>query len=337
MNLMSECRSSGLEENKQYLPNFLDQEGVHPVSHMATPKKDLRQLFEAVVKKKQGQKELDLEHLPLAEYGEMKMTVGERYKGVAFKERIQQMGGGSLPRGEVVSGAEGVRDLHEPSASGGTGGRWPRLLQKRRPSIEIQDLEEGGESSEGDTRRNHEHQQEDSSGGGVGDGISLDKSRRSRIRGNPNETPPQQHGEHDGQAVRVDRSRSPKEVPSGAKALDRIGDRDDCLYAGSDTQSYEGFVDKFHVCEFELNLAFFFRPSPSRLSPGRNTVFVPVERIVQHLASFPLWGIKREHGPVRSPSCPCAMATTREKRAKQPKKDQQNTNREITVVMDIGL
>ena len=46
---------------------------------------------------------------------------------------------------------------------------------------------------------------------------------------------------------------------------------------------------------------FFFRPSPSRLSPGRNTVFVPVERIVQGLASFPHWGIKREHGPVRSP------------------------------------
>ena len=52
---------------------------------------------------------------------------------------------------------------------------------------------------------------------------------------------------------------------------------------------------------------FFFRPSPSRLSPGRNTVFVPVERIVQSLASFPHWGIKREHGPVRSPSSPSAM------------------------------
>ena len=57
----------------------------------------------------------------------------------------------------------------------------------------------------------------------------------------------------------------------------------------------------------------FFRPSPSRLSPGRNTVFVSVERIVQHLASFPLWGIKREHGPIRSPNCPCAMATTQSK------------------------
>ena len=36
----------------------------------------------------------------------------------------------------------------------------------------------------------------------------------------------------------------------------------------------------------------FSRPSPSRLSPGCNTVFVPVERIVQCLPSFPLWGIK---------------------------------------------
>ena len=37
---------------------------------------------------------------------------------------------------------------------------------------------------------------------------------------------------------------------------------------------------------------FFFRPSPSRLSPGRNTVFVPVEGIVRRLGSFPHWGIK---------------------------------------------
>ena len=83
---------------------------------------------------------------------------------------------------------------------------------------------------------------------------------------------------------------------------------------------------------------FFFRPSPSRLSPGRNTVFVSVERIVQDLASFPLWGIKREHGPLRSPSCPCAIATTRKQKTK-PKNNQQNkttTNRENTVVMDIG-
>ena len=69
-------------------------------------------------------------------------------------------------------------------------------------------------------------------------------------------------------------------------------------------------------------MTLFFRPSPSRLSPGRNTVFVSVERIVQHLASFPLWGIKREHGPIRSPNCPCAMATTRNK-AKQPNRKHQ--------------
>ena len=46
----------------------------------------------------------------------------------------------------------------------------------------------------------------------------------------------------------------------------------------------------------------FFRPSPSRLSPGRNTVFVSVERIVQHLASSPLGSLKREHGPLHSPN-----------------------------------
>ena len=38
---------------------------------------------------------------------------------------------------------------------------------------------------------------------------------------------------------------------------------------------------------------FFFRPSPSRLSPGRNTVFVPFERIVQCLA-FSLIGVSKE-------------------------------------------
>ena len=74
----------------------------------------------------------------------------------------------------------------------------------------------------------------------------------------------------------------------------------------------------FTLCSFKINVflrvflrtckfAFFFCPSPSRLSPGRNTVFVPVERIVQRLASFPHWGIKREQGPVRSPSGPRAM------------------------------
>ena len=44
--------------------------------------------------------------------------------------------------------------------------------------------------------------------------------------------------------------------------------------------------------------------------------------------------------PVGSPSCPCAMATTQEKQNKTTKKNQQTntkTNREKTVVMDIGL
>jgi len=42
---------------------------------------------------------------------------GSGIQGDLQRPRIQQMGGGSLPRGEVVSGAQGVRDLHEPSAS----------------------------------------------------------------------------------------------------------------------------------------------------------------------------------------------------------------------------
>ena len=66
--------------------------------------------------------------------------------------------------------------------------------------------------------------------------------------------------------------------------------------------------------------ACFFRPSPSRLSPGRNTVFVPVERIVQHLASSPLWEYqKRAWTPTQSKYCPCAMATTRSKTHKTSK------------------
>ena len=83
---------------------------------------------------------------------------------------------------------------------------------------------------------------------------------------------------------------------------------------------------------------FFFRPSPSRLSPGRNTVFVPVERIVQSLASFPLWGIKREHGPVRSPSSPIAMRSPENKNVQSngyiviPKRKQETnkTNKQKT-------
>ena len=85
-NLMSECHSSGLEENKRSLLSFLVQNGHHPVNHMETPNKELKKLFEAVSQKKQPQKEIDLEHLPLAEFGMMKMKSGERYKGVAFKD-----------------------------------------------------------------------------------------------------------------------------------------------------------------------------------------------------------------------------------------------------------
>ena len=80
--------------------------------------------------------------------------------------------------------------------------------------------------------------------------------------------------------------------------------------------------------------AFFFRPSPSRLSPGRNTVFVSVERIVQHLATPPLWeSQKRAWTPTQSRYCPCAMATTRREKHKPKQKQQnqpQNQNQEKT-------
>ena len=46
--------------------------------------------------------------------------------------------------------------------------------------------------------------------------------------------------------------------------------------------------------------ALFSRPSPSRLSPGRNTVFVSVERIVQHLHRLLFGSVKREYGPIHS-------------------------------------
>ena len=63
--------------------------------------------------------------------------------------------------------------------------------------------------------------------------------------------------------------------------------------------------------------SLFFRPSPSRLS-------------------FHHWGIKREHGPVRSPTCPYTMATTGEKRNstpnKQKKKKTTETNKKETSV-----
>ena len=74
----------------------------------------------------------------------------------------------------------------------------------------------------------------------------------------------------------------------------------------------------------------FFRPSPSRLSPGRNTVFVPVERIVQRLASFPLWGIKREHGPIHSPGSPSAMQLPKTKNKQEPKRDHKQTQTKQT-------
>ena len=47
------------------------------------------------------------------------------------------------------------------------------------------------------------------------------------------------------------------------------------------------------ICACPVTVYLFFRPSPSRLSPGRNTVFVPVEQIVQHLHRS-LFGVSKE-------------------------------------------
>ena len=73
----------------------------------------------------------------------------------------------------------------------------------------------------------------------------------------------------------------------------------------------------------------FFRPSPSRLSPGRNTVFVPIERIVQRLASSPLWECqKRAWTHTQSRYCPYAMATTQRKTQRTNKKNTKTQNQQ---------
>ena len=67
-------------------------------------------------------------------------------------------------------------------------------------------------------------------------------------------------------------------------------------------------------------------------------MFVPIERIVQYLASFPLWGIKREHGLIRSPSCPCAMATsTTQKDQTQQKQHKKNEKNHIIAADKLAL
>ena len=77
-------------------------------------------------------------------------------------------------------------------------------------------------------------------------------------------------------------------------------------------------------------LHFFFRPSPSRLSPGRNTVFVPVERIVQHLAMFPLWGVQREQDPYKVQTSPCVTAIPENKRFKPKRGASKSTQQNQT-------
>ena len=62
----------------------------------------------------------------------------------------------------------------------------------------------------------------------------------------------------------------------------------------------------------------FFRPSPSWLSPGRNTVSCQLNELCSNLHR-PLFGsIKKEHGPIHSPNiCPCTMAIPRKQRKTQ--------------------
>ena len=68
---------------------------------------------------------------------------------------------------------------------------------------------------------------------------------------------------------------------------------------------------------------FFFRPSPSRLSPGRNTVFVPVNELCIAYVSMPHWGVKKERGPLRSPEsnpgCKRKMGKPNKKQNKRTK------------------
>ena len=57
---------------------------------------------------------------------------------------------------------------------------------------------------------------------------------------------------------------------------------------------------------------FFFRPSPSWLSPGRNTVSCQLNELCRNLHRLLFGSIKKEHGPIHSPKiCPCTMATPR--------------------------
>ena len=43
-------------------------------------------------------------------------------------------------------------------------------------------------------------------------------------------------------------------------------------------------------------------------------MFVPVERKKQHLAMFPLWGVKREQDPYKVQTSPCVTAITRKQK-----------------------
>ena len=67
---------------------------------------------------------------------------------------------------------------------------------------------------------------------------------------------------------------------------------------------------------------FFFRPSPSWLSPGRNTVSYQLNELCRILHHLLFGSIKKEHGPIHSPNiCPCTMATSRKQKTRKQAKN----------------
>ena len=71
--------------------------------------------------------------------------------------------------------------------------------------------------------------------------------------------------------------------------------------------------------------SLFFRPSPSRLSPGRHTVFVPMNELSIAYISIPHWGVKRElRSPESTPGC------KRKGKPNQAQNNQTNANSKPT-------
>ena len=77
---------------------------------------------------------------------------------------------------------------------------------------------------------------------------------------------------------------------------------------------------KVWMADMSLAKGFFFHSSPSWLLPGRNTVFVSLKELCNGCI-FLYWGVKREHGPVHSPTCPNWSVYQKQKAA--PKQNNQ--------------